>query len=129
LRLGSASSNSLTSNGEITSANNHAELRPLLAAAMPTTIDNITHEKRTVRITLMSPLGRPNAYQRSSADERSPLLSRFAPHERLVTLGQIFVRRCQCSQIAPAGRITDEQWHRYGPEFCTGLALKYCEAA
>ena len=77
----------------------------------------------------MSPLGRPNAYQRSSADERSPLLSRFAPHERLVTLGQIFVRRCQWWQIAPAGRITDEQWHRYSPEFCTGLALKYCEAA
>jgi hypothetical protein len=46
LRFGSASSNSLATNGEITSANNnHAELRPLLGAATPTTIDNITHEK------------------------------------------------------------------------------------
>jgi hypothetical protein len=29
----------------------------------------------------------------------------------------------------PCRAVNDEQWHRYGPEFCTGLALKYCEAA
>jgi hypothetical protein len=65
LSLGSASSNSAASNGEITRANNsHAELRPLLAAATPTTIDNITHEKRTVRITLMSPIVAPTLFGR-----------------------------------------------------------------
>ena len=55
----------LASNGEITSANNnHAGLRPRLAAATPTTIDNITHEKRMVRITLMSPIVAPTLFQR-----------------------------------------------------------------
>jgi hypothetical protein len=78
LRLGSASSNSLARSGEITSANNHAELRPLLVAATPTTIDNITHEKRTVRITLMSPIvSRTTLFGRGrtlsgSPDERKP---------------------------------------------------------
>jgi hypothetical protein len=133
LRFGSATSNSAATNGEITSANNnHAELRPLLAAATPTTIDNITHEKRTVRITLMSPLFVSSLFGRGRmlpSGLANPLLSRFAPREGLVTFRQRFVRRCQWWQIAPAGRITDEQWHRYSPEFCTGLALKYCEAA
>jgi hypothetical protein len=64
LSLGSASSNSLACIGEIKSSNNHAELRPLLAAATPTTIDNITHEKRTVRITLMSPIVAPTLFGR-----------------------------------------------------------------
>src|SRR3954469_1106788 len=65
LRFGSTSSNSAASNGEVTSANNnHAGLRPRLSAATPTTIDNMTHEKRKVGITLMSPLVVPTLFQR-----------------------------------------------------------------
>ena len=40
-----------------------------------------------------------------------------SPRAGLVTLRQTFVRRCQWGQIAPAGRINDEQWHLFSPEF------------
>jgi hypothetical protein len=97
---------------------------------------NITHEKRTVRIALMSPLFVSTLFQPGRvlfsghcADERNPLVSRFAPRKGLVTLRQTFVRRCQWWANCTVRRINYEQWHRFSPEFCRDLALKYREAA
>jgi hypothetical protein len=93
LRFGSASSN---------------------GAASKTNIDNNTHKKRMVGITLMSPLIEPilfaaGCFPAVLCRRRKPLLSRFAPREGLVTFRQRFVRRCQWWQIAPAGRLNEEQ--------------------
>jgi hypothetical protein len=111
LRFGSASSNSLASNGEITSANNHAGFRPLLAPATPTTIDNIIHEKRTVRITLMSPLFVSNLFERGRTLSSGPVstsairfLVALAPVQDLLLSAKLLFVAAKWWQIALPGR-------------------------